>query len=55
MRDYVWTGGLPHLSRLPHLGSPHPCKQALIVNPLSPNIHTQILQTDVHTSPLRIS
>ena len=24
-------------------------------NPLSPNIHIQILQTDVHTSPLRIS
>ena len=26
-----------------------------ILNPLSPNIHTQILQTDLHTSPLRIS
>ena len=26
-----------------------------ILNPLSPNIHLQILQTDVHTSPLRIS
>ena len=24
-------------------------------NPLSPNIHTQILQTDLHTFPLRIS
>ena len=24
-------------------------------NPLSPNIHIQILQTDLHTSPLRIS
>ena len=26
-----------------------------IVNPLSPNIHIQILQTDLHTFPLRIS
>ena len=25
------------------------------INPLSPNIHIQILQTDLHTSPLRIS
>ena len=25
------------------------------INPLSPNIHTQILQTDLHTFPLRIS
>ena len=25
------------------------------LNPLSPNIHMQILQTDLHTSPLRIS
>ena len=25
------------------------------VNPLSPNIHIQILQTDLHTFPLRIS
>ena len=25
------------------------------LNPLSPNIHIQILQTDLHTSPLRIS
>ena len=25
------------------------------VNPLSPNIHIQILQTDLHTSPLKIS
>ena len=24
------------------------------INPLSPNIHIQILQTDLHTSPLRI-
>ena len=27
----------------------------LLFNPLSPNIHRQILQTDLHTSPLRIS
>ena len=26
-----------------------------ILNPLSSNIHIQILQTDLHTSPLRIS
>ena len=26
-----------------------------ILNPLSPNIHIQILQTDLHTFPLRIS
>ena len=26
-----------------------------LVNPLSPNIHTQILQTDLYTFPLRIS
>ena len=26
-----------------------------LLNPLSPNIHIQILQTDLHTSPLRIS
>ena len=26
-----------------------------LFNPLSPNIHIQILQTDLHTSPLRIS
>ena len=25
------------------------------INPLSPNIHIQILQTDLHTSPLTIS
>ena len=25
------------------------------VNPLSPNIHIQILQTDLHTFPYRIS
>ena len=25
------------------------------VNPFSPNIHIQILQTDLHTFPLRIS
>ena len=25
------------------------------INPLSPNIHIQILQTDLHTSTLRIS
>ena len=27
----------------------------IVVNPLSPNIHLQILQTDLHTFPLRIS
>ena len=26
-----------------------------MVSPLSPNIHIQILQTDLHTFPLRIS
>ena len=26
-----------------------------LINPLSPNIHIQILQTDLHTFPLRIS
>ena len=26
-----------------------------IVNPLSPSIHIQILQTDLHTFPLKIS
>ena len=29
--------------------------QFIEVNPLSPNIHIQILQTDLHTFPLRIS
>ena len=29
--------------------------QMEIVNPLSPNIHIQILQTNLHTLPLRIS
>ena len=28
---------------------------AMNINPLSPNIYIQILQTDLHTSPLRIS
>ena len=28
---------------------------SMTVNPLSPNIHLQILQTDLHTFPLRIS
>ena len=34
-----------------------PCTQTNTqgLNPLSPNIHTQILQTDLHTFPLRIS
>ena len=34
-----------------------PCTQTNTqgLNPLSPNIHIQILQTDLHTSPLRIS
>ena len=27
----------------------------IFVNPLSPNIHIQILQTDLYTFPLRIS
>ena len=27
----------------------------LVLNPLSPNIHIQILQTDLYTFPLRIS
>ena len=27
----------------------------MAINPLSPNIHIQILQTDLHTFPLRIS
>ena len=27
----------------------------LSINPLSPNIHVQILQTDLYTFPLRIS
>ena len=27
----------------------------LLLNPLSPNIHIQILQTDLYTFPLRIS
>ena len=26
-----------------------------VINPLSPSIHKQILQTDLHTFPLRIS
>ena len=26
-----------------------------LINPLSPNIHIQILQTDLHTFPLRIT
>jgi len=30
-----------------------PSREAL--NPLSPNIHIQILQTDLYTFPLRIS
>ena len=30
-------------------------ERALSLNPLSPNIHIQILQTDLHTSPLRMS
>ena len=30
-------------------------KYTLLVNPLSPNVHIQILQPDLHTSPLRIS
>ena len=29
--------------------------QSVSVNPLGPNIHKQILQTDLHTFPLRIS
>ena len=28
---------------------------AMYINPLSPNVYIQILQTDLHTSPLRIS
>ena len=32
------------------------CNQTLAdINPLSPNIHIQILQTDLYTFPLRIS
>ena len=27
----------------------------MAINPLSPNIHIQILQTDLHTFPLQIS
>ena len=30
-------------------------KYTLLVNPLSPSIHTQILQPDIHTFPLRIN
>ena len=34
----------------------HACMRLLeCFNPLSPNIHKQILHTDLHTSPLRIS
>ena len=28
---------------------------SLVFNPLSPNIHIQILQTDLHTFPSRMS
>ena len=30
-------------------------KRHVLINPLSPSIHIQILQTDLHTFPLRIS
>ena len=30
-------------------------KYTLLVNPLSPNVHIQILQPDIHTFPLRIN
>ena len=34
---------------------PWPGRATRVFNPLSPNIHIQILQTDLHTSPLTIS
>ena len=30
-------------------------KNAIKLNPLSPNMHIQILQTDLYTFPLRVS
>ena len=33
----------------------NPGEKRTYVNPIKPNIHIQILQTDLHTSPLRIS
>ena len=44
-----------HLSSIPKIHS-FICRYCNIKdNPLSPNIHIQILQTDLHTFPLRIS
>ena len=43
-RHFIWLISL--VGMLPLWG---------LINPLSPNIHKQILQTDLYTSPYRIS
>ena len=44
------NGSFSRVMSLNHVGLPRN-----YVNPLIPNIHIQILQTDLHTFPLRIS
>ena len=46
-----WQG---HCNSIKVVGDLDPCWPPHPINPLSPNIHIQILQTDLHTFPLRI-
>ena len=50
VKSWMWCG----LPLLPYKGS-RVTSLPVFFNPLSPSIHIQILQTDLHTFPLRIS
>ena len=47
-----WQG---HCNSIKVVGDLDPCWSPHLINPLSPNIHKQILQTDLYTFPLRMS